>query len=581
MNELGRYTGRDMGKTNGAGRKAFLREAWFDRDLSWLEFNRRVLCRGAGRPHAAARAAEVPGDLHVEPRRVLHEARRRDAHACLCERGSRGRRRVQFAHGAPARGAVPDAARRRPIASPACGPSSRHRASASPPGTSSSDGAASARRREYFDSHVSPALTPLSLDPSQPVPVHVQPLDVVGLRAARPRDGGDRCTCAVKVPPTIQQWLPLRCGVPDGRALLRLAARDRAATTRTSSSPASRSSRRRCSASRATPTSPSRRTATTASASSSRNRFASGASSRSCASSSTSRRAPRSATGSWTSSSCATATSTSCPGLLDYTTLFEHRFAAGAAVAGPAVDADGPARPRRGGGPVRGDPRRRRAGPSPVRELRRERRALHPRCRGRPGHDDHQDDGVPPGRRHAVRALADHGGRERQAGGLPGRAEGALRRGAQPALGQRAAEGRRPRDLRHAGPQDAHQARAGRAPRGGRPADLRAHRHRQLPRQDGAHVHGLRALHLRPGDHARRGEPVPPPDRVFARAGVRPAAGGAAQHARAVHRADRPRGRARAGGAAGAHRREDQPARGPARVRGARRARRRPACRST
>ena len=32
-----------MGKTNGASRKAFLREAWFDRDLSWLEFNRRVL----------------------------------------------------------------------------------------------------------------------------------------------------------------------------------------------------------------------------------------------------------------------------------------------------------------------------------------------------------------------------------------------------------------------------------------------------------------------------------------------------------------------------------------------------------
>ena len=32
-----------MGKTDISGRKAFLREAWFDRDLSWLEFNRRVL----------------------------------------------------------------------------------------------------------------------------------------------------------------------------------------------------------------------------------------------------------------------------------------------------------------------------------------------------------------------------------------------------------------------------------------------------------------------------------------------------------------------------------------------------------
>ena len=68
-----------------------------------------------------------------------------------------------------------------------------------------------------------------------------------------------------------------------------------------------------------------------------------------------------------------------------------------------------------------------------------------------------------------VRSLIKRG-RERQAGGLPGRAEGALRRGAQPALGQRAAEGRRPRHLRRAWPQDAHEARAGRAPRGRRAA---------------------------------------------------------------------------------------------------------------
>ena len=36
-----------------------------------------------------------------------------------------------------------------------------------------------------------------------------------------------------------------------------------------------------------------------------------------------------------------------------------------------------------------------------------------------PSTTDHQDDGLPPRRRHAVRALADPGGRERQAGGLP------------------------------------------------------------------------------------------------------------------------------------------------------------------
>ena len=35
---------------------------------------------------------------------------------------------------------------------------------------------------------------------------------------------------------------------------------------------------------------------------------------------------------------------------------------------------------------------------------------------------------------------------------------------------------------------------------------------------------------------ARRGQPVPPPHRLFARAEVRKAAGRAAQHARALHR---------------------------------------------
>jgi len=32
-----------VSKEERSGRKALLREAWFDRDLSWLEFNRRVL----------------------------------------------------------------------------------------------------------------------------------------------------------------------------------------------------------------------------------------------------------------------------------------------------------------------------------------------------------------------------------------------------------------------------------------------------------------------------------------------------------------------------------------------------------
>ena len=72
----------------------------------------------------------------------------------------------------------------------------------------------------------------------------------------------------------------------------------------------------------------------------------------------------------------------------------------------------------------------------------------------------HQDDRLPGGRRHPVRALADRGGRGRQAGGLRDRAERPLRRGAQPALVAGAGAGRSPRHVRGDRPQDPQQGRA-------------------------------------------------------------------------------------------------------------------------
>ena len=48
---------------------------YLNRELCWLDFNARVLARGGGRAHAAARAAQVPVDLQLEPGRVLHGAR--------------------------------------------------------------------------------------------------------------------------------------------------------------------------------------------------------------------------------------------------------------------------------------------------------------------------------------------------------------------------------------------------------------------------------------------------------------------------------------------------------------------------
>ena len=107
---------------------------------------------------------------------------------------------------------------------------------------------------------------------------------------------------------------------------------------------------------------------------------------------------------------------------------------------------------------------RRSARPSPVRELRRQRRAVHQHRRRRCAHRRDQDDRLSRRRRHAVRALAHQGGRSRQAGRLRDRAEGALRRRAQPALGGGAGTRGRARDRRRREPQDARQGRARRPP---------------------------------------------------------------------------------------------------------------------
>ena len=92
---------------------------------------------------------------------------------------------------------------------------------------------------------------------------------------------------------------------------------------------------------------------------------------------------------------------------------------------------------------------------------------------------------------------------------------------------------------------------------------------RQLQRQDRPRVHGHRPLHVQRGAWRGRQRPVQPADRVLAPARVPQADRGAARHARALPAARGAGSGARSRGAASAHHREDELARGRRDDRGA------------
>ena len=101
-------------------------------------------------------------------------------------------------------------------------------------------------------------------------------------------------------------------------------------------------------------------------------------------------------------------------------------------------------------GPDGGHARAGHPGAPPVPLVHGQRGALRAAGRGRPGRARGEDDRVPDLGRLRAGAVADRGGRAGQAGGVPGGAEGALRRAAQHHLGAVAGGGGRPRGARPA-----------------------------------------------------------------------------------------------------------------------------------
>ena len=97
----------------------------------------------------------------------------------------------------------------------------------------------------------------------------------------------------------------------------------------------------------------------------------------------------------------------------------------------------------------------------------------------------------------ALDPVADPRRRARQAGRLPGRAQGPLRRAREHQVVTRAGEGRRPRGARDPRAEDPRQGDPRGPPRGRRRTQLRDDRDRQLPRQERPPVRGLRVVHDR------------------------------------------------------------------------------------
>ncbi len=194
-------------------RGRMLQEAWFDRDLSWMEFNRRVLSQAldertpllerlkflaifntnldeffmkrVGAMRTRAYASAIPSTVEefnahmLAIRHALHPMLLQQAECFADLRQRLVRHRIRLADW---------------------------------------DELSAAQRAEatdYFERHVSPALTPLSLNPSHPFPF-MSNLSTSWGFVIRDPETSDRVLVRVKVPTTLPQWLPLRAGVEPG-----------------------------------------------------------------------------------------------------------------------------------------------------------------------------------------------------------------------------------------------------------------------------------------------------------------------------------------------------------------------------
>jgi len=197
-------------------RARMLREAWVDRDLSWIEFNRRVL--------AEALDERTPLLERLKFLAIFTS----NLDEFFMKRVGAMRTRA-YASGRP--GAIEEfndhILRLRETLLPMllqqaeCFAELKHRLVRHGIRLATWDvlsRAQQAEATEYFAQHVSPALTPLSLDPTHPFPF-MSNLSTSWGFVLRDAETTDRVLVRVKVPTSLSQWLALRTDVPPGQRL--------------------------------------------------------------------------------------------------------------------------------------------------------------------------------------------------------------------------------------------------------------------------------------------------------------------------------------------------------------------------
>ena len=202
-----------MEATDRNWRRAFARSAWLDRDLSWLEFNRRVLAEALDERTPLLERLKFLGIFTSNLDEFFMKrvgAMRTRAYA----NGSQAAIEAFNAHVARLRDVL------KPMLLERAECFERMRGLLAEEGVrlAAWDELTDAQRTElsvHFDAHVSPALTPLSLDPSHPFPF-MSNLSLSWGFVLRDPVTGERIPVRVKVPPSIPQWLALRSDVPAG-----------------------------------------------------------------------------------------------------------------------------------------------------------------------------------------------------------------------------------------------------------------------------------------------------------------------------------------------------------------------------